>query len=63
MRPDSVDLFLATVVRPRSIAPSEIKGVGVVPTILGMGLLYVAVTQSMVFNPALRRMDLARTSA
>ena len=34
-----------------------VEGVGLVPTIIGMGAIYVAVTVSMFFNPALRQMD------
>ncbi len=31
--------------------------VGLVPTILGMGAIYLGVTVGMFFNPALRQMD------
>jgi predicted MFS family arabinose efflux permease len=34
--------------------------VGLVPTILGMGAIYLAVTLSMFFNPALRKMEVGR---
>jgi hypothetical protein len=31
--------------------------VGLVPTIVGMGAIYLIVTLGMFFNPALRQMD------
>jgi predicted MFS family arabinose efflux permease len=34
-----------------------VEGMGLVPTILGMGAIYLAVTVGMFFNPALRQMD------
>jgi len=34
-----------------------VEGVGLIETIAGMGLIYIAVTVSMLFNPALREMD------
>jgi hypothetical protein len=34
-----------------------VQQVGLVPTILGMGAIYLAVTLGMFFNPALRQMD------
>jgi MFS family permease len=34
-----------------------VEGVGLVPTLVGMGAVYLAVTASMFFNPALREMD------
>jgi len=39
------------------LAGVVVEGVGLVPTIIGMGAIYVAVTVSMFFNPALRQMD------
>jgi MFS family permease len=37
-----------------------VEGAGLTPTILGMGVLYLAVTVGMVFNPALCRMNVVR---
>ena len=37
-----------------------IQGLGLVPTIVGMGAIYVANTLAMFLNPALKRMDEAR---
>jgi hypothetical protein len=34
-----------------------VEGLGLIPTILGMGAIYLAVTIGMFFNPALRQMD------
>ena len=34
-----------------------VEEVGLVPTILGMGAIYLVVTVSMFFNPALKQMD------
>jgi hypothetical protein len=34
-----------------------VEEVGLVPPILGMGAIYLVVTLSMFFNPALRQMD------
>jgi MFS family permease len=36
-----------------------IEGAGLIPTIVGLGLVYVAITLGMLLNPALRRMDAA----
>jgi hypothetical protein len=35
-----------------------IQRAGLIPTIVGMGVIYVAVTIAMFFNPALRGMDI-----
>lgn len=35
---------------------------GLIPTIVGMGVVYVAVTIGMFFNPALRGMDVRHES-
>jgi predicted MFS family arabinose efflux permease len=40
-----------------ALAGFVVEGVGLVPTILGMGAIYLAVTVGMFFNPALRQMD------
>jgi len=37
---------------------AAVQGAGLIPTIVGMGVLYVAVTIGMFFNPALRGMDI-----
>ncbi len=37
-----------------------VEGAGLVPTIVGLGVLYLAVTLGMLFNPALRRLDADR---
>ncbi len=39
-----------------------IEGAGLVPTIVGLGVLYLAVTLGMLLNPALRRLDADRDS-
>src|SRR5215212_1268705 len=36
-----------------------IEGAGLIPTIVGLGVVYVAMTLGMLLNPALRRMDAA----
>ena len=36
-----------------------IEGAGLIPTIVGLGIVYVAITLGMLLNPALRRMDAA----
>jgi hypothetical protein len=38
-----------------------VQGLGVIPTIAGMGVLYLAVTLSMFIRPALRQMDVPST--
>ncbi len=43
-----------------ALAGFVVEGVGLVPTILGMGAIYLAVTLSMFLNPALRQMDAGR---
>lgn len=40
-----------------------LQGVGLVPTILGMGAIYLAVTLGMSLNPVLRQMDARRPPA
>ncbi|MGY1700212.1 MFS transporter [Geodermatophilus sp. SYSU D00766] len=40
-----------------------VEGAGLVPTIVGLGVLYLAVTLGMLLNPALRRLDDDRTPA
>ena len=52
-------------VKGEEVAPSRLftglpTEVGLVPTILGMLAIYLAVTVSMFFNPALRQMDVGR---
>ena len=39
------------------LAGISVEAFGLVPTITGMGLIYVAVTLSMFMNPALKQMD------
>jgi len=43
-----------------ALAGFVVEGVGLVPTILGMGAIYLAVTLGMFLNPALRQMDAVR---
>lgn len=40
-----------------------VQQAGLIPTIVGMGAVYVVVTISMFFNPALRGMDVRTESA
>ncbi len=40
-----------------ALAGVVVEGLGLVPTILGMGAIYLAVTLGMFLNPALRQMD------
>jgi predicted MFS family arabinose efflux permease len=40
-----------------ALAGFVVEGVGLIPTIVGMGAIYLAVTVGMFFNPALRQMD------
>jgi predicted MFS family arabinose efflux permease len=40
-----------------ALAGFVVETMGPVPTILGMGAIYLAVTVGMFFNPALRQMD------
>jgi predicted MFS family arabinose efflux permease len=40
-----------------ALAGFVVEAVGLVPTILGMGAIYLAVTVAMFFNPALRQME------
>ncbi|HKF88764.1 MAG TPA: hypothetical protein VKB85_11920 [Propionibacteriaceae bacterium] len=35
------------------------EGAGQIPTIVGLGVVYVAITLDMLLNPALHRMDAA----
>jgi hypothetical protein len=37
----------------------SVEGAGLIPTIVGLGVVYVAITLGMLLNPALRRMDAA----
>jgi predicted MFS family arabinose efflux permease len=43
-----------------ALAGFVVEGVGLVPTILGMGAIYLAVTVGMFFNPALHQMDASK---
>ena len=43
-----------------ALAGFVVEGLGLVPTILGMGAIYLAVTLSMYFNPALHQMDASK---
>jgi hypothetical protein len=40
-----------------------VQRAGLIPTIVGMGVVYVLVTIAMFFNPALRRMDVRHEPA
>jgi hypothetical protein len=40
-----------------ALAGFVVQGLGLIPTITAGGVLYVAVTLSMFFRPALRQMD------
>jgi hypothetical protein len=51
-----------TIRKPRGsglLAPSSrsVQRAGLIPTIVGMGVVYIVVTIGMFFNPALRGMD------
>ena len=37
--------------------PVSVDGAGPIPTIVGLDVVYVAITLGMLLNPALRRMD------
>lgn len=53
-------LAMAGIPLGAALAGFVVEGVGLVPTILGMGAIYLAVTVGMFFNPALRQMDAGR---
>ena len=55
-----IALALAGIPLGAALAGSVVEAVGIVPTIIGMGAIYLAVTIGMFLNPALRRMDAAR---
>jgi MFS family permease len=55
-----VALALAGIPFGSALAGLVVDGLGIVPTIIVMGALYLAVTLSMFFNPALHRMDADR---
>jgi hypothetical protein len=40
-----------------------VEGLGLIPTILGMGAVYLAVTLGMFLNPALRQMDAGKEAS
>ena len=42
------------------VAGVAVQQAGLIPTIVGMGVIYVVVTIGMFFNPALRGMDVRR---
>jgi hypothetical protein len=44
------------------LAGVVVQRAGLVPTVLGMGVIYLLVTVSMVFNRSLRQMDTPRRS-
>jgi len=39
-----------------------IEGAGLIPTIVGLDVVYLAITLGMLLNPALRRMDAAAST-
>ncbi len=43
-----------------ALAGFAVQRAGLIPTIVGMGVVYVVVTIGMFFNPALRGMDVRR---
>jgi predicted MFS family arabinose efflux permease len=46
-----------------ALAGFVVEGVGLIPTIVGMGAVYLAVTFGMFFNPALRQMDAGKEAS
>lgn len=40
------------------VAGAAVQGAGLIPTVVGMGVVYVVVMIGMFFNPALRGMDI-----
>jgi MFS family permease len=53
-------LAMAGIALGAALAGFVIEGVGLVPTIVGMGAIYLMVTIAMFLNPALRQMDAGR---
>ena len=45
------------------VAGFAVQRAGLIPTIVGMGVVYVVLTVGMFFNPALRRMDVLHEPA
>jgi MFS family permease len=50
-------LAMAGIPLGAALAGFVVEGVGLIPTILGMGAIYLVVTVGMFFNLALRQMD------
>jgi predicted MFS family arabinose efflux permease len=55
-----IALALAGIPLGAALAGSVVEAAGIVPTIVGMGAIYLAVTVGMFLNPALRQMDAGR---
>jgi MFS family permease len=55
-----IALALAGIPLGSALAGSVVEAAGIVPTIVGMGAIYLAVTLGMFLNPALRQMDAGR---
>ncbi len=53
-------LAMAGIPLGAALAGFVVERVGLVPTIVGMGAIYLVVTVGMFFNPALRQMDVGR---
>jgi hypothetical protein len=52
-----VALALAGIPFGSALAGLLVEGIGIVPTIIGMGATYLAVTLTMFLNPVLRQME------
>lgn len=52
-------LFFAAIPLGMALGGFVVEGVGLKPTLIGMGLVYLALKSGMFFNPALREMDAA----
>lgn len=50
-------LALAAVPLGMAMGGFLVGDIGLVPTLVGMGAVYLAITASMFFNPALNKMD------
>ncbi len=55
-----VGLTVAALGVGAALAGFVVEGVGLIPTIVGIGAIYLTVTVGMFFNPALKQMDAGR---
>jgi MFS family permease len=53
-------LYFAAIPLGMALGGVIVEGVGLTPTLIGMGLVYLALTLGMFFNPALYEMDVVR---